>query len=824
MLTSERSVRQVLLTVVFVAVATLALSGLAFAASGSADSGGEGAVDGTVVTTDADELLAGQVAENDTERTDETPTTDTATGSTAYTGDGGLRAFDASTGNEFWHNEDIVGHADGISTPTVANGTVYAVGDYSPDDTEEVRLWAIDGVTGNIEWNYSIDVDDTGFSSVTPPTVVDGSIYFGLDGPDEEVLYAFDAATGDKEWSVDDIEGVTTPTVVDGTVYMTVWSETLHAFDADTGDTEWEYTDESVSTEPTVVDGTLYVGASWGGDTEGELHAIDPDTGDKEWKFTAIEETSISQPVVDNGTLYFGSSGSSGLDEYRLYAVSTASGEKQWSWAHEDRQILTAPTVAGDRVYLKMDSGHYTNMYAFDADTGDLEWTESAGDGGSVTAYDDRVYMLSNTCAYCSIRIQAHEDDTGDQLWHTGTGGNTPFTLTDDPENGYSVDSAARQGLYGHTETYETGSSFGLFEVTAVDVDDPVIAGDDLDVDVTVENADDEPETDDVELLVDDRLVDTAEEIQLDPGESWSGTLTYTTESGDEPEVDLTVSTAHDSETASGTVDAVPAFEVTITDTTDPVGIDEELLVDATVENTASITEDQVVTLATNDTLADSQVVELDAGESQNVTLNYTTESEDMPALEAVVAADTDEETTTVTVVNTTMPVGADVGDVNQDGEITIVDVALIQQHLAGLEPEPFDEELADVQRTGDVTIVDAVLIQQHLAKIGDPSELLVGDMGEPVAVSDDQKEVTVTLENVGDMGTIQTVELRLAEQGDDLDDSTVHEMDVLDVEPDGSDTVTFAIDTDDLSDGVYEYGIFTDDDEDTGTLTIDGM
>lgn len=822
----DNQMRRVGLIVALVVFAGLTLSVIAVATAVGAD-GDQQTVELTTADGQFDGLHAVEGAVNDTERTDDAPTTDTATGSTLYVNEGshfgGVEAINVTSGDTVWSNNDVVGSGDGMSAPTVAYGTVYITGTYSPDDIAESRLWALDAETGTVEWNFTVDRTDDSFTRNTAPTVVNDTVYVGLGESDNKGLYAIDAHSGEKEWVRDDLDALDTPTVVDGTVYMTDWGDDLHAFDAETGDTEWVYSGEAVTSNPTVADGTLYVGANFGSESEGELHALDAETGDLEWTFSAIEETSIqSDPVVDNGTVYFGGSGGSAIENFRLYAVSTVTGEKQWSWVHEERRIGTAPTVDGERVYLKMDSGHYTNTYAIDADTGDLDWTESTGDGGSITTYDDRVYLRANTCAYCSTRVQVHDDETGDELWNTGSV-NSPMTITDDPEEGFSVDSAATQGLYGHTETYGTDSEFGQFEVTDLDPQDPVIAGDDLDVDVAVENSGDETVTDDIELVVDGTVADTAEDVELAPGETWSGTLRHTTDADDAPEISLTVTTDHDSQSTTATVDPLPAFEVEITDVTDPVGVEDTLLVETAVENTASVTEDQVVTLSINGTLADSVVVELNPGASTDVTLNYTTDSNDLPALEATVGSDHDEDSTTVSVVDTTTPVGADVGDVNQDGEVTIVDAALIQQHLAGMEPAPFDADLADVQRTGEVTIVDAVLIQQYLAGIADPSDLAVIEIDAPDAVDyGETKEITAELENAGDLGTIQAVELRLAEAGGNLDERTTVAVDVMDAAPAADGTVTFTLDTSDLSPGTYEYGVFTDDDEETDTFTIE--
>ena len=58
-------------------------------------------------------------------------------------------------------------------------------------------------------------------------------------------------------------------------------------------------------------------------------------------------------------------------------------------------------------------------------------------------------------------------------------------------------------------------------------------------------------------------------------------------------------------------------------------------------------------------------------------------------------------------------------GDVDDDGDITIVDTSFIQRHLAGI--DVFDAvqlKYGDVDDDGDVTIVDGTYIQRWLAGI----------------------------------------------------------------------------------------------------------
>lgn len=56
-------------------------------------------------------------------------------------------------------------------------------------------------------------------------------------------------------------------------------------------------------------------------------------------------------------------------------------------------------------------------------------------------------------------------------------------------------------------------------------------------------------------------------------------------------------------------------------------------------------------------------------------------------------------------------------GDSNIDSRVGISDATVIQQYLAKLHVEKFDEDAADVNENGRVTIDDATIIQMHLAK-----------------------------------------------------------------------------------------------------------
>ena len=73
-------------------------------------------------------------------------------------------------------------------------------------------------------------------------------------------------------------------------------------------------------------------------------------------------------------------------------------------------------------------------------------------------------------------------------------------------------------------------------------------------------------------------------------------------------------------------------------------------------------------------------------------------------------------------------------GDVDGDGEVTIVDATYIQRKLASIPiPFEFNNTVADVDKDGEVTIIDATFIQRFLANLLAPDGI-----GEPISAEPD--------------------------------------------------------------------------------------
>jgi hypothetical protein len=73
---------------------------------------------------------------------------------------------------------------------------------------------------------------------------------------------------------------------------------------------------------------------------------------------------------------------------------------------------------------------------------------------------------------------------------------------------------------------------------------------------------------------------------------------------------------------------------------------------------------------------------------------------------------DTPISTPAPTAVSTEAP--ENLGDVNDDGAINIVDALITAQYYVGLNPSGFNTDAADTNCDGSINIVDALLIAQY--------------------------------------------------------------------------------------------------------------
>jgi outer membrane protein assembly factor BamB len=256
--------------------------------------------------------------------------------------DGNVYALDARTGILQWEfaTKDVV-HA----SPAIASNSVY-IGSW------DSYLYALDAETGQERWRFKAGEDPVTHNQVgfqSSAAVVDGTVYVGCrDGH----VYAVDASTGNKKWEYSTSQSWVngTPAIRDGVVYAgTSDTHRFQALDAKTGRMRFTFDAKALIFGSAALAGDLaYVGAF-----NGRLYAIDAKTGKVISEFQtasskndpmkvleadgAVKSFSrtfynfldmtiylykmfsvgaiLSSPVVDHGTIYFGSA-----DGY-LYAL-----------------------------------------------------------------------------------------------------------------------------------------------------------------------------------------------------------------------------------------------------------------------------------------------------------------------------------------------------------------------------------------------------------------------------------------------------------------------------------------------------------------------
>lgn len=201
--------------------------------------------------------------------------------------------------------------------------------------------------------------------------------------------------------------------------------------------------------------------------------------------------------------------------------------------------------------------------------------------------------------------------------------------------------------------TEENPEGDGWFEVEITGTNSPVDEGSSLDVDVTVTNTGDSQTTQDVELIVDDTVRDTQSNVQLAAdGGSTSFTLSWSTGTGDAGDYTAYVESNDTADNVDVTIDEAASgdFSVSITSTNNPVEEGSRLDVTAAITNNTGSEETGRVTLTTASTIRDSIIVTIASGDTESITLSWSTESGDAGSYTATVSSGTDSDSQIVDV------------------------------------------------------------------------------------------------------------------------------------------------------------------------------
>jgi hypothetical protein len=235
---------------------------------------------------------------------------------------------------------------------------------------------------------------------------------------------------------------------------------------------------------------------------------------------------------------------------------------------------------------------------------------------------------------------------SSDSFGYTTVTGDTP-ELTAEVRSEDDTDTAT-------VSVDQSGSAPAFLDVSITDAPDTVPAGDTITVEYQVENTGGQSGTQGIEFVV-DGTVESTQTVTLDGGELRSDNFSYTTVTGETPELTTEVRSENDTDTATVAVDqsgSAPAFfDVSITDAPNAVPAGDTITVEYRVENTGNESGTQDIEFVVDDGIEATQSgVELGVDESVSQSFSYTTESGDAPGVTVEVSSNDDAASNTVTV------------------------------------------------------------------------------------------------------------------------------------------------------------------------------
>ncbi len=211
---------------------------------------------------------------------------------------------------------------------------------------------------------------------------------------------------------------------------------------------------------------------------------------------------------------------------------------------------------------------------------------------------------------------------------------------------GVAIDGAA--ALQNESPTPGESSNF---RVTINSTNDPIIENETLEVEVIIENTGDATDNQEITLEANGDEQDSTT-VALDASADQTRTLEWDTEDDnvDPGDYTINVSSEDDFDTERITINDVADFDVEIDDTNSPVVEGDTLEVETTIENTDNTDDEQEIELVVDDRVRDTEELQLDGDEDEEITLTWETDTGDAGDYEANVSSDTDSESTDVSV------------------------------------------------------------------------------------------------------------------------------------------------------------------------------
>ncbi|WP_320773743.1 protein kinase domain-containing protein [Streptomyces sp. CRN 30] len=242
-----------------------------------------------------------------------------------YLAGSGAYALNTSDGRQRWK-------ADGgrpgwsVQTLAVAGDTVY-LGNIDVFGGSSDAVIALDAAGGKQRWSFPTDGAAVGETVVAGDTVyaaVERGGAVALAAADGELVWRF-APSGWLLWTV---------AVADGTVYSgatpadgVATEGMMFAVDAAGGEKRWEIPVEQGGSVFAVAGDTVYTDTAASAD-KGAVIAVDTASGNQRWSFPTGKP--VNALAESRGTLYAGSGPSEGAGSGAVFAVDAANGSRRW--------------------------------------------------------------------------------------------------------------------------------------------------------------------------------------------------------------------------------------------------------------------------------------------------------------------------------------------------------------------------------------------------------------------------------------------------------------------------------------------------------------
>ncbi|MCF8053562.1 MAG: PQQ-binding-like beta-propeller repeat protein [Desulfobacterales bacterium] len=287
---------------------------------------------------------------------------------------------------------------------------------YNPGDNNYLNVFT---PTGSWAWW------DYVYADAKSSPVIDSNdvVYFG---DNEGDFYAYEVTCGGScSWSrkwrypIGDKDIKCTPDLSpdEKTVYfVSTQANYLYAVDTADGTLNWQFDLYGISnSSPTVADdGTIYIGGD-GGSGVGYLFAVNPD-GSQKWRYDFYPTNPHSRPALGpDGTIYIGND-----DDY-LYAITDDETQGTLTWRFlTGGNVRGGPTVHDDGTIWFGSDDNY--LYAVDSNgllidkfqTGaDVQSSPTQGADGTiyVGSNDYRLYALKGSCNPQNIKSRYYTSD-----------------------------------------------------------------------------------------------------------------------------------------------------------------------------------------------------------------------------------------------------------------------------------------------------------------------------------------------------------------------------------------------------------------------------